>query len=102
MAEGIADIAATHVMGPQHDLRVECAVVIPVAAIVPCAHPLGLGPAGTGRRELFDVGVRWAGGSRSARGWSATGSPRSKSSYAHSVFRQCAAQVRAARGRRLP
>lgn len=77
VAEGIADVAATYAMGPQHDVRVECAVVIPVAAIVPCghelagreritlaelcAHPLGLGSAGTSQRELFDIGVQLEG-----------------------------------------
>ncbi|MEU6254536.1 LysR substrate-binding domain-containing protein [Streptomyces sp. NPDC047043] len=77
VAEGIADVAATYAMGPQHDVRVECAVVIPVAAIVPvghglagreritlaelCAHPLALGSAGTSQRELFDIGAQLEG-----------------------------------------
>ncbi|MGW2517304.1 LysR family transcriptional regulator [Streptomyces sp. NPDC001617] len=77
VAEGIADVAATYAMGPQHDVRVECTVVIPVAAIVPagheladrdritlaelCAHPLALGSAGTSQRELFDIGVQLEG-----------------------------------------
>lgn len=77
VAEGVADVAATYAMGPQHDVRVECAVVIPVAAIVPlgheltgrehitlqelCAYPLALGSAGTSQRELFDIGVQLEG-----------------------------------------
>ncbi|WP_406438520.1 LysR family transcriptional regulator [Streptomyces sp. NBC_01613] len=77
VAEGVADVAATYAMGPQHDVRVECAVVIPVAAIVPSghelagreritlaelsAHPLALGSAGTSQRELFDIGVQLEG-----------------------------------------
>ncbi|WP_228033939.1 LysR family transcriptional regulator [Streptomyces spongiae] len=77
VAEGIADVAATYAMGPQHDVRVECAVVIPVAAIVPlghalagreritleelCAYPLALGSSGTSQRELFDIGVQLEG-----------------------------------------
>jgi DNA-binding transcriptional LysR family regulator len=77
VAEGIVDVAATYAMGPQHDVRVECAVVIPVAAIVPvgheladrrritlaelCAHPLALGSAGTSQRELFDIGAQLEG-----------------------------------------
>ncbi|GAA3798872.1 LysR family transcriptional regulator [Streptomyces phyllanthi] len=77
VAEGIADVAATYTMGPQHDVRVERAVVIPVAAIVPpghelagreritlaelCAYPLALGTAGTSQRELFDIGVQLEG-----------------------------------------
>ena len=77
VAEGIADAAATYTMGPQHDVRVECAVVIPVAAIVPlghelagrdlitlpelCAHPLALGSPGTSQRELFDIGAQLEG-----------------------------------------
>ncbi|GAA3776051.1 hypothetical protein GCM10022403_008590 [Streptomyces coacervatus] len=77
VVEGIADVAATYAMGPQHDVLVECAVVIPVAAIVPsghelagrdritlaelCAHPLALGPAGTSQRELFDIDAQLEG-----------------------------------------
>lgn len=77
VSEGVADLAATYAMGPQHDVRVECAVVIPVAAIVPlgheltrreritleelCAYPLALGSAGTSQRELFDIGVQLEG-----------------------------------------
>lgn len=77
VAEGIADVAATYTTGPQHDVRVECAVVIPVAAIVPlghelvgreritleelCAYPLALGSSGTSQRELFDIGVQLEG-----------------------------------------
>ncbi|MEW2395149.1 LysR family transcriptional regulator [Streptomyces sp. NPDC046862] len=77
VAEGIADVAATYTMGPQHDVRVECALVIPVAAIVPlghelagrervtleelCAYPLALGSTGTSQRELFDIGVQLEG-----------------------------------------
>lgn len=48
VVEGIADVAATYTMGPQHDVRVECAVVIPVAAVVPLDHELveaGIGSA---------------------------------------------------------
>jgi DNA-binding transcriptional LysR family regulator len=77
VVEGIADVAATYAMGPQHDVRVECAVVIPVAAIVPlghelagrdlitlpelCAHPLALASPGTSQRELFDIGAQLEG-----------------------------------------
>ncbi|QHC23539.1 LysR family transcriptional regulator [Streptomyces sp. GS7] len=77
VAEGIADIAVTYAMGPQHDVRVECAVVVPMAAIVPpgheladrervglaelCAHPLAMAPAGTTQRDLFDIGVQLEG-----------------------------------------
>ena len=77
VADGIVDVAATYAMGPQHDVRVEAAAVIPVAAIVPlghelagreritlpelCAYPLTLGPAGSSQRELFDIGVRLEG-----------------------------------------
>ncbi|MEV6030232.1 LysR family transcriptional regulator [Nonomuraea sp. NPDC052116] len=72
--EGIADVAVTYAMGPQHDVRVECAVVIPVVAIVPlghelagrdqvglaelCEHPLALASAGASQRELFDIGTQ--------------------------------------------
>ncbi|MET7846318.1 LysR substrate-binding domain-containing protein, partial [Streptomyces sp. NPDC005356] len=58
-------------------VRVECAVVIPVAAVVPldhklagrdrislaelCAYPLGIGSVGTSQRELFDIGVQLEG-----------------------------------------
>jgi DNA-binding transcriptional LysR family regulator len=74
VAEGIVDVAVTYAMGPQHDVRVECAVVVPMAAIVPlghelagrehislaelCEYPLALGSAGTSQRELFDIGVQ--------------------------------------------
>ncbi|TLS42934.1 LysR family transcriptional regulator [Streptomyces montanus] len=77
VVEGIADVAATYTMGPQHDVRVESAVVIPVAAIVPlghdlagrdrvtlaelCSHPLALASPGTSQRELFDIGVQLEG-----------------------------------------
>ncbi|MFE1771408.1 LysR family transcriptional regulator [Streptomyces sp. NPDC059008] len=77
VVEGIADIAVTYAMGPQHDLRVECSVVVPMAAIVPprhplagrervglaelCAYPLALPPAGTTQRDLFDTGVQLEG-----------------------------------------
>lgn len=77
VVEGIADVAATYTMGPQHDVRVECAVVIPVAAVVPldhelagrdrislaelCEYPLGIGSVGTSQRELFDIGVQLEG-----------------------------------------
>ncbi|MEQ4724955.1 LysR family transcriptional regulator [Nonomuraea sp. B19D2] len=72
--EGIADVAVTYAMGPQHDVRVECAVVIPVVAIVPlghrlagrgqvglaelCEYPLALASTGTSQRELFDIGAQ--------------------------------------------
>jgi DNA-binding transcriptional LysR family regulator len=75
--EGLVDVAATYAMGPQHDVRVECAAVISVAAMVPpghelagrdritlaelCGYPLGLGSAGASLRELFDIGVRLEG-----------------------------------------
>ncbi|GAB7035861.1 LysR substrate-binding domain-containing protein [Streptomyces sp. NPDC021749] len=74
VAEGIADIAVTYAMGPQHDVRVECAAVVPMAAIVPpghdladrqrvglaelCEYPLALPPTGTTQRDLFDIGVQ--------------------------------------------
>jgi DNA-binding transcriptional LysR family regulator len=74
VAEGIADVAVTYAMGPQHDVRVECAVVIPMVAIVPlghelagrdrvglaelCAHPVALASSGTSQRELFDIGAQ--------------------------------------------
>lgn len=77
VVDGIADVAATYTMGPQHDVRVECAVVLPVAAIVPlghelagretvglaelCEHPLALASAGTSQRELFDIGAQLGG-----------------------------------------
>ncbi|MFF1593350.1 LysR family transcriptional regulator [Streptomyces sp. NPDC058286] len=77
VVEGIADVAATYTMGPQHDVRVECAVVIPLAAVVPldhelagrdrislaelCEYPLGIGSVGTSQRELFDIGVQLEG-----------------------------------------
>ncbi|KMS68314.1 LysR family transcriptional regulator [Streptomyces viridochromogenes] len=77
VVEGIADVAVTYAMGPQHDVRVECAVVVPVSAVVPlghelaardrvglaelCAHPLALASPGTSQRELFDIGVRLEG-----------------------------------------
>ncbi|ANZ20577.1 LysR family transcriptional regulator [Streptomyces noursei ATCC 11455] len=74
VAGGIADIAVTYAMGPQHDVRVECSVAVPMAAIVPpghplagrervgpaelCAYPLALPPTGTTQRDLFDTGVQ--------------------------------------------
>ncbi|WP_251063443.1 MULTISPECIES: LysR substrate-binding domain-containing protein [unclassified Streptomyces] len=77
VVEGNADVAVTYAMGPQHDVRVECAVVVPVSAVVPlghelagrdriglaelCAHPLALGSPGTSQRELFDIAVRLEG-----------------------------------------
>ncbi|MFE7277868.1 LysR family transcriptional regulator [Streptomyces sp. NPDC057623] len=77
VVEGIADVAVTYAMGPQHDVRVECAVVVPVSAVVPlghelatrdrvglaelCAHPLALASPGTSQRELFDIGVQLEG-----------------------------------------
>ncbi|MGD3108634.1 LysR family transcriptional regulator [Streptomyces sp. YGL11-2] len=77
VAEGIADIAVTYAMGPQYDVRVECAVVVPMAAIVPpgheladrervglaelCAYPLAMAPTGTTQRDLFDIGVQLEG-----------------------------------------
>jgi DNA-binding transcriptional LysR family regulator len=77
VVEGLADVAVTYAMGPQHDVRVECAVVVPVSAIVPlghalagrdrvglpelCAHPLALASPGTSQRELFDIGARLEG-----------------------------------------
>ncbi|WP_406459985.1 LysR family transcriptional regulator [Streptomyces sp. NBC_01622] len=77
VVEGLADVAVTYTMGPQHDVRVECAVVVPVAAIVPlgheladrdrigladlCAYPLALAPPGTSQRELFDIGAQLEG-----------------------------------------
>ncbi|MFI6464449.1 LysR family transcriptional regulator [Streptomyces sp. NPDC050538] len=77
VVEGLADVAVTYTMGPQHDVRVECAVVVPVAAIVPlghelagrdrigladlCAYPLALASQGTSQRELFDIGAQLEG-----------------------------------------
>ncbi|WP_019066962.1 LysR family transcriptional regulator [Streptomyces hokutonensis] len=77
VVEGLADVAVTYTMGPQHDVRVECAVVVPVAAIVPlghelagrdrigladlCAYPLALASPGTSQRELFDIGAQLEG-----------------------------------------
>lgn len=77
VVEGIADVAVTYAMGPQHDVRVECAVVVPVSAVVPlghelagrdriglaelCAHPLALGSPGTSQRELLDLGAQLEG-----------------------------------------
>ncbi|QNP74413.1 LysR family transcriptional regulator [Streptomyces roseirectus] len=77
VVEGLADIAVTYAMGPQADVRVECAVVVPVTAVVPCGHelagrervglaelcgyPLALASPGTSQRELFDIGVRLEG-----------------------------------------
>ncbi|GAA1211432.1 LysR family transcriptional regulator [Prauserella alba] len=73
VVEGIADIAVTYAMGPQHDVRVECAKVTDVAAIVPaghrlagrehiglaelCEYPLALASPSTSQRELFDLGT---------------------------------------------
>ncbi|WP_235029274.1 LysR substrate-binding domain-containing protein [Streptomyces sp. 3213.3] len=72
-----ARVAVTYTMGPRHDVRVECAVVVPVAAIVPlghalagrdrisltdlCACPLALAPPGISQRELFDIGAQLEG-----------------------------------------
>ncbi|MGW3101420.1 LysR substrate-binding domain-containing protein [Streptomyces sp. NPDC001100] len=77
VVEGLADVAVTYTMDPQHDVRVECAVVVPVAAIVPlgheladrdrigladlCAYPLALASPGTSQRELFDIGTELEG-----------------------------------------
>ncbi|MFF5300188.1 LysR family transcriptional regulator [Streptomyces sp. NPDC013161] len=77
VVEGLADVAVTYTMGPQHDVRVECAVVVPVTAIVPlghvlagrdrigladlCAYPLALASPGTSQRELFDIGAQLEG-----------------------------------------
>ncbi|MDV9172024.1 LysR family transcriptional regulator [Streptomyces sp. W16] len=77
VVEGLADVAVTYTMGPQHDVRVECAVVVPVAAIVPlghelagrdrigladlCGYPLALASPGTSQRELFDIGAQLEG-----------------------------------------
>lgn len=77
VVEGLADVAVTYTMGPQHDVRVECAAVVPVAAIVPlghelasrdrigladlCAYPLALASPGTSQRELFDIGAQLEG-----------------------------------------
>lgn len=77
VAEGIADVAVTYTIGPQHDVRVECAVVTEVVAVVPCGHelagrdrlglaelcayPLALASARTSQRELVDLGARMEG-----------------------------------------
>ncbi|QKV96060.1 LysR family transcriptional regulator [Streptomyces sp. NA02950] len=77
VADGIADIAVTYAMGARNDVRVECAVVVPMAAIVPpgheladrervglaelCTYPLALPPTGTTQRDLFDTGVQMEG-----------------------------------------
>ncbi|WEB44285.1 LysR family transcriptional regulator [Streptomyces yunnanensis] len=77
VAEGVADIAVTYAMAPRHDVRVECSVVVPMAAVVPpghplagreraglaelCEYPLALPPAGTTHRDLFDIGVHMEG-----------------------------------------
>ncbi|MET8978313.1 LysR family transcriptional regulator [Streptomyces sp. NPDC004539] len=77
VVEGLADLAVTYAMGPQADVRVECAVVVPVTALVPydhelagreriglaelCGYPLALASPGTSQRELFDIGVRLEG-----------------------------------------
>ncbi|WP_033284676.1 LysR family transcriptional regulator [Streptomyces sp. NRRL F-525] len=77
VVEGLADVAVTYTMGPQHDVRVECAVVVPVTAIVPlghvlagrdrisladlCAYPLALASPGTSQRELVDIGAQLEG-----------------------------------------
>ncbi|RZQ62752.1 LysR family transcriptional regulator [Amycolatopsis suaedae] len=74
VVEGIADVAVTYTMGPQHDVRVECAIVAEVVAVVPCGHelagreriglaelcayPLALASARTSQRELLDLGAR--------------------------------------------
>ncbi|MBB3053493.1 DNA-binding transcriptional LysR family regulator [Prauserella isguenensis] len=73
VVEGIADIAVTYAMGPQHHVRVECSTVTDVAVIVPaghelarrdrvglaelCDHPLALASPSTSQRELFDLGA---------------------------------------------
>jgi DNA-binding transcriptional LysR family regulator len=70
--DGVADIAITYSTRPQHGVRVEGSIVVPVYAIVPlahelaqqeqvglaelCEHPLALPMTGT-LRELFDVGI---------------------------------------------
>jgi hypothetical protein len=72
--DGGADIAVTYATGPQHGVRVESAVVVPVYAIVPvdhpladrdsvclaelCDHPLALPTPGQSLRDLFDIATR--------------------------------------------
>ncbi|MFE5502872.1 LysR family transcriptional regulator [Amycolatopsis japonica] len=72
--EGTADVAVTFATGPQHGVRVESAVVVPVYAIVPldhpltsrdavglaelCRHPLALPAPGQSLRDLFDIAAR--------------------------------------------
>ncbi|MER6670032.1 LysR family transcriptional regulator [Amycolatopsis japonica] len=72
--EGAADVAVTFATGPQHGVRVESAVVVPVYAIVPldhpltsrdavglaelCEHPLALPAPGQSLRDLFDIAAR--------------------------------------------
>ncbi|RSN07024.1 LysR family transcriptional regulator [Streptomyces sp. WAC 05977] len=72
--EGAADVAVTFATGPQHGVRVESAVVVPVYAIVPldhpltsresvglaelCRHPLALPAPGQSLRDLFDIAAR--------------------------------------------
>jgi DNA-binding transcriptional LysR family regulator len=68
------DVAVTYTTGPQHGVRVESAVVVPVYAIVPPGHalagrarvglaelagyPLALPTTGQSLRELFDIAAR--------------------------------------------
>ncbi|MFE6612229.1 LysR family transcriptional regulator [Amycolatopsis sp. NPDC057786] len=72
--EGAADVAVTFATGPQHGVRVESAVVVPVYAIVPldhpltshdsvelaelCRHPLALPAPGQSLRDLFEIAAR--------------------------------------------
>ncbi|RSN40234.1 LysR family transcriptional regulator [Amycolatopsis sp. WAC 04197] len=72
--EGAADVAVTFATGPQHGVRVESAVVVPVYAIVPldhpltsrdavglaelCEYPLALPAPGQSLRDLFDIAAR--------------------------------------------
>ncbi|MFE5571997.1 LysR family transcriptional regulator [Amycolatopsis japonica] len=72
--EGAADVAVTFATGPQHGVRVESAVVVPVYSIVPldhpltsrdavglaelCEHPLALPAPGQSLRDLFDIAAR--------------------------------------------
>lgn len=72
--DGAADVAVTYATGPQHGVRVESAVVVPVYAIVPlehpltgrdrvelaelCEYPLALPTPGQSLRDLFDIATR--------------------------------------------
>ncbi|MEV6876737.1 LysR family transcriptional regulator [Amycolatopsis sp. NPDC051128] len=72
--DGAADVAVTYTTGPQHGVRVESAVVVPVYAVVPPGHalagrdrvglaelagyPLALPTTGQSLRELFDIAAR--------------------------------------------